>query len=295
MSETTTTTTCPDPARPVTHIEAKHDAPAPPPIIVPLPKWLTVLLAIMAGAIVLLFVMVAIALFHTSRPVPPPPEPHPDWLEPTVDKPVSFEFPEYQFEVGVVGTVRVKTLGKTEWVWSPNDGDKFKIKSGVAEFRSGGAKGVFWLGAYTTVNSSASKVFWVKIKSGMGPLPSPPFPPDPPEPPIPAPIPDAGFRVLITYETGSVTAKQKQVMMAKEVRDYLNAKCAMGLDGKTKEWRMWDKDTDPSGDSKLWQAAFARPKASYPWILISNGKDGHEGSMPETIPDMLNMLKKYGE
>jgi hypothetical protein len=67
----------------------------------------------------------------------------------------------------------------------------------------------------------------------------------------------------------------------------------VGADGKTREWRIWDKDVDPSQESAVWQAAMKRPRASVPWLLVSNGKTGYEGPLPGTADDLLALLKKY--
>ncbi len=85
------------------------------------------------------------------------------------------------------------------------------------------------------------------------------------------------------------------MIYAKSVRDYLNAKCVLGADNKTREWRMWDKDVDATAESQLWQDALKRPRKSTPWIIVSNGKTGYEGPLPEGWVDTLALLKKYGE
>lgn len=135
-------------------------------------------------------------------------------------------------------------------------------------------------------------------------VPTPPVPPVPPAPPVPptpppdpAPIPAAGLRVLIVYESAELAklpAAQTNVLYAKSVRDYLNAKCPAGPDGKTKEWRIWDKDSDTAGESRLWQDAMRRPRKSVPWILISTGVGGYEGPLPATVDETLTLLRKYG-
>ncbi len=134
-----------------------------------------------------------------------------------------------------------------------------------------------------------------------GPDPKPPIPPVPPVPPLPpAPIPDKGLRVLIVYETADLSKYdkgQQQIIYAKSVRDYLNSKCPVGADGKTKEWRMWDFDIAADGESKLWQDAFKRKPArdKLPWLIVSDGKSGYEGPLPATVADMLALLRKYGD
>lgn len=129
-----------------------------------------------------------------------------------------------------------------------------------------------------------------------GPVPVPPGPT--PTPDLPAPIAGDGLRVLMIEDATQRTkllASQINVLTGRTVRDYLNQKTQIGPDGKTHEWRIWDKDTDPTGDEKCWVDAIKRPRASVPWIIISNGKTGYEGPLPATPDEALNLLKKYAE
>lgn len=142
---------------------------------------------------------------------------------------------------------------------------------------------------------------WVRITTAKPPPPVPPTPPTPPKPPepppSPAPIPGDGLRVLIVYESAELSKMppaQQSVIFSTTVRDYLKSKCAVGPDGITKDWRIFDKDTDVSAEAKTWKDAMARPRASVPWIIISTGKTGHEGPLPATIDDTLTLLKKHG-
>jgi hypothetical protein len=130
-----------------------------------------------------------------------------------------------------------------------------------------------------------------------GPTPVPPVPPGP-TPPSPAPIPAPGLHVLMVYESGELSKlppAQLSVLYAKSIRDYLQAKCPVGPDGKTKEWRIWDQNTDASGDAPVWRDVMNRPRASVPWIIISNGTTGYEGPLPRTIDETLVLLRKYGD
>ena len=129
---------------------------------------------------------------------------------------------------------------------------------------------------------------------------APPVPPGPvppgPVPPGPAPIPVDGFRVLVVYESAELPKlppQQQAVLYAKSVRDYLDAKCAVGADGKTREWRMWDKDSDASGEAKHWQDALKRERKSVPWIIVSTGKGGYEGPLPASVAETLALMKKH--
>lgn len=136
---------------------------------------------------------------------------------------------------------------------------------------------------------------------GPGPVPPgpvPPKPPDPPEPrPDPAPIPFQGFRVLIIYESGmNLSLTQHSIIYGKTVRDYLQAKCVVGADGKTKEFRIYDKDLDVTGDAYLWQTAMNRGRTkTLPWLIISNGKTGYEGPLPNSVAETMILLRKFGE
>jgi hypothetical protein len=128
------------------------------------------------------------------------------------------------------------------------------------------------------------------------PGPKPPTPPVPPVPDPPAPIPVAGLHVLIVYESAELPkmpAAQQAIIFSQTVRDSLNIRCAVGPDGKTRQWRMWDKDTKGADDSPLWAAAMARPRQSVPWVIVSNGKAGFEGPLPATAAEFLELVNKY--
>lgn len=120
------------------------------------------------------------------------------------------------------------------------------------------------------------------------------IPPPPPVDPT-APIPFDGFRVLILYETAdTMTAAQQGSIWSKQVRDYLNTHCPVGPDNKTREWRVYDKDTALDGERLLWQDAAKRKRTSLPWVIVSNGKTGYEGPLPANKDSMLELLKKFG-
>lgn len=142
------------------------------------------------------------------------------------------------------------------------------------------------------------KPFSVRVEDGSAPVPPGPSPtPDPPGPtPTPPPIPGDGLRVLIRYESGElqkVPATMTGVLYSMRLRTYLDSVCAMGPDGKTREWRIFDKDVDVSGESPTWQAAMKRPQQTNWWITISNGKTGFEGALPTNVDDTIALIKRY--
>jgi hypothetical protein len=125
-----------------------------------------------------------------------------------------------------------------------------------------------------------------------------PKPPDPkPDDPPPA---LKAMRVLVVYESGEAArlpAAQQSVLYGKAVRDDLNAKTPVGPDGKTREWRIYDKDVDLSGEDAKWAAAMGRARKgadALPWVLIFDGEaDAYSGPLPKDVPGMLALTARY--
>lgn len=206
---------------------------------------------------------------------------------------------ELKLEPGRLGKLAAESKGEViRWV-NPSTGlDLIPSESGRWVIVSAMKPGAYPVFAYTALGGKPTEAVRCLVIVGVPPEPGP-TPPEPgPGPkPDPAPIPDAGFRVLMIYETAEVQSlppAQSSVLFSKQVRDYLDKKCATGRDGKTKEWRIWDKDIDTAGESKAWQAAMSRKRDAVPWIVISNGSTGYEGPLPANVADALSLLKKYG-
>lgn len=128
----------------------------------------------------------------------------------------------------------------------------------------------------------------------------------PPKPKDDAPIPAQGLHVLVVYESATLTrlpGTQQAVLFGKQIRDYLNTHCPLGPDNKTRQWRMWDKDVDATGEQQLWQNALKRAnekianwqgtEPALPWVIISNGQTGYEGPLPRTVEEMIRLLDQY--
>ena len=161
--------------------------------------------------------------------------------------------------------------------------------------------GTYTLGWYTVGDADGGSITTITVAAPV-PVPPPTPTPQPPTPgPNPvdpaAPIPAAGLHVLVVYDAAklsTLTAEQQGAIFSKDVRDYLRATCPKGADGVTPEWRMWPADVDAAGESRLWQDAFKRPRASLPWVIVSNGATGFEGPLPGSAADMIALLKKFG-
>jgi hypothetical protein len=160
-----------------------------------------------------------------------------------------------------------------------------------------------------TVYEATTRIIGLADVVPPGPGPGPgPGPVPPPDPVAPAPIPEPGFRCLIVVETSDLSRMPAGVLNAihaTAVRKYLNEKCVRGPDGKTPEWRYFDKDVSLQFESQTWKSAMAREKQLYTkdaqgrdvpqaWCVISNGATGFEGPVPSSPDDFLALLRKYG-
>ena len=212
--------------------------------------------------------------------------------------------PEVKGDVGTFIRVPAETAEKEVRWYSPDKLALFPVdllKDSKTAIVAATVKGRYRLIAWTAKGDVPSLpaecvVVIGDVPPGPGPVPPGPDPPIPPDP-GPSPIPGAGMKVLIVYETADLPkmpAAQSVALRAKVVWDYLDAKCVAGPDGKTKQWRIWDKDVDTRNESKLWQDAFARKRASVPWIVIGTERAGYEGPLPENTDKVLELLKKYG-
>lgn len=133
------------------------------------------------------------------------------------------------------------------------------------------------------------------ILRGIAPGPTPPGPdPKPPEPlPIPdgeAPIKEPGFRVLIVYESQLPVPRW---LNDADWRALLNSVCVPGPNG-VKEWRIVDKDSPAVANAGVWPEALKRTEGKkVPWLLISTGKTGFEGPLPESKEAAIELVKRY--
>jgi hypothetical protein len=185
-------------------------------------------------------------------------------------------------------------------VWgSPNTTSYVKVFGDTVIVRAKDSSDIFIEAACTVDGKLIDPVYW-RIVAGQGPMPPPGPEPEPkpkPKPVDPAPIPVAGLRVLIVEEATqrhTLSQGQRAILLGKQFRDFLELKCVVGPDSRTKEYRIYDADISMSGESKLWQDVMKRPRSSIPWIVISNGTTGFEGPLPNSVEDAIALVNKYG-
>ena len=130
------------------------------------------------------------------------------------------------------------------------------------------------------IGVSLSALLWLIAQSARDvPLPEP----------TPEPIHAGKISVLIVEETDDrddLPFSQSEVLAAGTIRDYLDSHCD--------EWRVFDQDVNTKNESAKWQEAMQRKRDSLPWVLISNGTQGTEGPLPETVDDALSLFRKWG-
>jgi hypothetical protein len=137
----------------------------------------------------------------------------------------------------------------------------------------------------------------LKFNTG-GDVPKPPGPAPIVEPVKPAPIPEAGFRVMVIREVTDkgLTPAQLSALSSAEFVDYLEANCVKDSGGRP-EWRLFDLTTAPTLESDLWQKAYALALSKVPGnsLLVSNGITGDVIPLPADLPSIMAEVKKYKE
>lgn len=271
----------------------KQDPPAPPPVPPPAPP-----------AVEITFPNLSPAPKPPKPPEPPAPGPVPIMADSFYVITSTNQFLAKAIPEGIVKINRTKgpitLFGR--FADAPDEVQMREFKQPyVTIVTAGNLQGQCTLVVWPTRATTEEEILTRELDIRLLPIPppEPPTPPKPPEPPTPppspAPIPEKGFRVLIVTESPEVSAlpaSQQLILTAGPVWEYLNTHAVQGP--VNKEWRIWPKNVNTTGERKLWQDAMARPRTSYPWILISNGETGFEGPLPSTVAETLTLLKKYG-
>lgn len=113
----------------------------------------------------------------------------------------------------------------------------------------------------------------------------------------PSPIPQPGFRVAIIEETADrdkLTPEQRAILTSVPLRQLLDTVCVKGPDGKTPEYRFFDKDADLTHETPLWQdvVKIQRDPAAPLWLIIG-GRKGFNGPCPPTIAELMTLIQSH--
>lgn len=147
----------------------------------------------------------------------------------------------------------------------------------------------------------ATDAFQQAFECVGGPRPPPTPPPGPTPPPPPDgtnPFAEAGFRVMVVFDSDNTTRPpaENSVIYGKRVRDYLDAKCApepTAQDSNGRAYRIYPANSDISRAPKGWADAFKKAGGK-DWVLIGNGTKGYSGPLPKAVDEMLALLSKFG-
>jgi len=143
---------------------------------------------------------------------------------------------------------------------------------------------------------------WIVDYIGTDPGPGPGPDPDP-DPPGDAPFPAPGLTVMIIVESqdlSSLPPNQLAILSSSEMLQYVKAKCYQ-IGAGDFAFRRWDDDlTDAqlNNTAPFLKTAYLtirqKTQQAVPSLGISNGKDGYVGPLPNNIPAMMQLLRKYG-
>lgn len=113
-------------------------------------------------------------------------------------------------------------------------------------------------------------------------------PAPPPEPkPITAPIPAEGLHVLIWRETDLNRVPEAQL------EQFYGVRLRAWMKASRVDFRIWDQNIDAANETAEWQAAAKVKPGSLPWIVVSNGKTGYAGPLPESTEATIALLEKF--
>jgi len=121
---------------------------------------------------------------------------------------------------------------------------------------------------------------------GDSPEPPGPDPPTPdPDPPIPTPGPLDEMWVIVVEESSDRTTGQAQVLFTYSLANWLSQ--------NGHHFRLVDQD-QPATDLSTWIAQAEQHDLPRLFLVGEDGEAVHEGPLPETIAEMMALVKKWG-
>lgn len=136
---------------------------------------------------------------------------------------------------------------------------------------------------------------------GVMPIPPPdPVVPTPVDPVVPIPVdpvvpvvPTGKLQIVIIEDPGmTLPSSQVAAKDGQALRDYAASHCSK-TDGAP-DIRKLSIRQDVSTQPEWVKKAFAEPRSSVPFLVVSNGTAGAALPFPLTIEETLTILKKYG-
>lgn len=108
---------------------------------------------------------------------------------------------------------------------------------------------------------------------------------------LPPPVPGEGFHLLIVEETeqrASLTPDQFRMIFGADTRKLIrDSGC---------QFRIWDQHVNAVGEPVQWfRDALTVPRESIPWLIISNGKSGYSGPLPEKLEEFEAIVRRYAK
>jgi hypothetical protein len=129
-------------------------------------------------------------------------------------------------------------------------------------------------------------------QEGLTPGPGPN--PDPqPDPDHPAPIPENKLNVMVIEETEDRDELAKSPQGYNQIVAMQSTLWRNYVKSKGGEFMHIDKDSTLEMAAKKWQDAMKRPRTQLPWLIISNGKSGYEGPVPQ-LDEFMKLVQKFG-
>lgn len=207
--------------------------------------------------------------------------------------------PEVKAKPGRMLKLNASSPTPVRWINTNDAADLIPDSNGKTAIFFPTVPGRYKIAVYTSDATGPSEpAYCVVVVEGDTP-PKPEPKPDPkPDPDVkPAPTPGKLKAALIVYESAELSklpAARQSILYAAPVREYLNKVTPTSADGKTKEWRIFDKDVDLSNAPEVYKKLMTKSRDSLPWIYIDDGGSGYSGPLPDDTDKTLELLKKYG-
>lgn len=103
------------------------------------------------------------------------------------------------------------------------------------------------------------------------------------------PVPGDGRHVLVIYETDdriSLPRDQRSILDSVPLREWL----------QTSKWdaEFLDPDTAFLDGDEWFKQALTVERTGLPWVVVSNGKAGFSGPLPESVEKFKELVGRYG-